>query len=165
MTEGSVYGTPASATLRHTSPHLNLITRFRASRSKESACNAEDTGLIPGLRRSLGERNGNLLQYSCLGNPMGRGDWWATVHEQSLSRVQLFAIPWTVTHQSPLSTGLPRQEYWLGLPFPTPRDLPNPGAEPMFPESSTLAGGFFTAVPSGKPQATVDEVAEELDLT
>ena len=96
---------------------------------------------------------------------MGRGDWWATVHEQSLSRVQLFAIPWTVTHQSPLSTGLPRQEYWLGLPFPTPRDLPNPGAEPMFPESSTLAGGFFTAVPSGKPQATVDEVAEELDLT
>ena len=135
MTEGSVYGTPASAILRHTSPHLNLITCFPAFRSKESACNAEDTGLIPGLRRSLGERNGNLLQYSCLGNPMGRGDWWATVHEQSLSRVQLFAIPWTVTHHSPLSTGLPRQEYWLGLPFPTPGDLPNPGTEPMFPES------------------------------
>ena len=54
---------------------------------------------------------------------------------------------------------------WCGLPCLPSRDLPNPGTEPMFPESSTLAGGFFTAVPSGKPQATVDEVAEELDLT
>ena len=40
----------------------------------------EDAGLIPGLRRSLGERNGNPLQYSCLGNPMDRGAWWAMIH-------------------------------------------------------------------------------------
>ena len=52
--------------------------------SKESACNAEDAagaaGLIPGSGRSPGEGNGNPLQYSCLENPMDRGDWWATVH-------------------------------------------------------------------------------------
>ena len=50
---------------------------------KESACNAGDAGdvgLIPGLGRSPGGRNHNLLQYSCLENPMDRGAWWATVH-------------------------------------------------------------------------------------
>ena len=47
---------------------------------KESAWNAGDPGLIPGLGRSLGEGNGNLLQYSCLKNPMDRGAWQATVH-------------------------------------------------------------------------------------
>ena len=41
-----------------------------------------------------------------------------------LSRVQLFATPWTVAHQAPLSVGFPRQEYWSGLPFPPPGDLP-----------------------------------------
>ena len=49
------------------------------SDSKESACNAEDPGSIPGLRRSPGEVNGYPLQYSCLENPMDRGPWWATV--------------------------------------------------------------------------------------
>ena len=44
---------------------------------KESACNAGDPGSIPGWGRSLGEGNGNPLQYSCLGNPMDRGAWWA----------------------------------------------------------------------------------------
>ena len=47
---------------------------------KESACQVGDTGLILGSGRSPGERNGNPLQYSCLGNPMDRGAWWATVH-------------------------------------------------------------------------------------
>ena len=47
---------------------------------KESACNAGDTGLIPGSGRSSGEGNGNSLQYSCLGNPMDKGAWWTTVH-------------------------------------------------------------------------------------
>ena len=50
------------------------------SKSKESACSAGDPCSIPGLGRSPGEGNGYLLQYSCLGNPMGRGAWWATVH-------------------------------------------------------------------------------------
>ena len=47
---------------------------------KESTCNAGDIGLIPGSGRSPGEGNGNPLLYSCLGNPMNRGAWWAIVH-------------------------------------------------------------------------------------
>ena len=47
---------------------------------------ARDTGLIPGLGRSPGEENGNLLQYSCLGNPMDRRDWQATVHGAAKSQ-------------------------------------------------------------------------------
>ena len=51
--------------------------------------NSKDTGLIPGLGRSPGERNGNPLQYSCLGKPMDRGIWWATVHGVAKSWTQL----------------------------------------------------------------------------
>ena len=62
---------------------------------------------------------------------------------QLLSRVQLFATPWTVAHQAPLFTGFPKQEYWNGLPFPSPGDLPNPGIEPVSLESPALGGEFF----------------------
>ena len=48
--------------------------------AKNPSANAGDLGLNPGLRRSLGEGDGNPLQYSCLGNPMDKGAWWATVH-------------------------------------------------------------------------------------
>ena len=65
-------------------------------------------------------------------------------------RVWLFGTPWTVAHQAPLSTGLPRQEYWSGLPFPSLGDLPNQGIEP---ESPALADRFFTAEPPGKPHS------------
>ena len=47
---------------------------------KNPPANAGDVGSIPGLGRSPGEENGNPLQYSCLGNPMDRGAWWAVVH-------------------------------------------------------------------------------------
>ena len=50
------------------------------SEGKESACNMGDLGLIPGSERSPGEGNGNLLQYSCLENPMDGGAWWAPIH-------------------------------------------------------------------------------------
>ena len=50
------------------------------SDGKESVCNVGDPGLIPGLGRSPGGGDGNLLQYSCLENPMDRGAWWARVH-------------------------------------------------------------------------------------
>ena len=53
-----------------------------------------------------------------------------TVKVKSLSRVQLFATPWTVAHQVPPSMGFSRQEYWSGLPVPSPGDLPDPGIEP-----------------------------------
>ena len=52
----------------------------RSSVGKESACSAGDLGSIPGSGRSPGEGNGNLLQYSCLENPMDRGVWQATAH-------------------------------------------------------------------------------------
>ena len=52
---------------------------------------------------------------------------------KSLSRVRLFAALWTVAYQAPLSMGFSRQEYWSGLPFPSPGDLPNPGIEPGSP--------------------------------
>ena len=60
------------------------------------------------------------------------------------SRVRLFATLWTVAHQAPLSMGFSRQEYWSGLPFPSPGDLPDPGTEPVSLTSPSLAGGFFT---------------------
>ena len=52
---------------------------------------------------------------------------------KSLSRVQLFATPWTVAYQAPPSMGFSWQEYWSGLPFPSPGDLPDPGIEPGSP--------------------------------
>ena len=52
---------------------------------------------------------------------------------KSVSRVRLFVTPWTVAHQAPLSMGFSRQEYWSGLPFPSPEDLPDPGIEPRSP--------------------------------
>ena len=59
--------------------------------------------------------------------------------------VQLFVTPWTVAYQAPLSMGLSWQEYWSGLPFPSPGDLPNPGMEPKSLMSLALAaGGLFT---------------------
>ena len=52
------------------------------------------------------------------------------VKVKSLSHVQLFVTPWTIAHQAPPFMGFSRQEYWSGLPFPSPGDLPNPGIEP-----------------------------------
>ena len=60
------------------------------------------------------------------------------------SRVRLFATPWTVAYQGPLSMGFSRQEYWSGLPFPSPGDLPDPGIKPTALMSVSLAGGVFT---------------------
>ena len=66
-----------------------------------------------------------------------------------LSRVRLFATPWTAARQAPLSVGFSRQEYWDGLPFSSPGHLPNPGVKPASP---ALAGGFFAAEPPAKPR-------------
>ena len=56
-----------------------------------------------------------------------------TVKVKLLSCVRLFATPWTVAYQGPLSMGFSRQEYWSGLPFPSPGDVPKPGIEPGSP--------------------------------
>ena len=68
-----------------------------------------------------------------------------------LNRVQLFATPWTIAHQAPLSMGFSRQEYWSGWPFPTPRDLPNRGIKLASPASPVLAGVFFITESPEKP--------------
>ena len=60
----------------------------------------------------------------------------------------LFATPWTVACQAPLSMRFPRQEYWNGLPFSSSRDLSDSGIKP---ESPALADEFFTTEPQGKP--------------
>ena len=57
---------------------------------------------------------------------------------KSLSPVQLFVTPWTVTYQAPLSMGFSGQEYWSVLPFPFPGDLPDPKIEPRFPALQIL---------------------------
>ena len=71
-----------------------------------------------------------------------------------LNCVPPLATPWTVAHSAPLSMGFSRQEYWNGLPFPSPGDFPNPGIKPIDPNPGikpALAGGFFTTEPPGKP--------------
>ena len=65
-----------------------------------------------------------------------------------LSRVRLFATPWTVAHQAPPSMGFSRQEYWSGLPFPSPWDLPDLGIEPGSP---TLWADALPSEPPGNP--------------
>ena len=72
---------------------------------------------------------------------------------KSLGCVQLFATPWTVAYHAPPSMGFSRQEYWSGLSFPSPGNLPDPETEPGSP---ALAGGFFTTAPPGKPNVNVN---------
>ena len=67
-----------------------------------------------------------------------------TLCVQSFSHVWLFVTSWTVAHQAPLSMEFYRQEYWSGLPFLSPGDLPSPGIEPPSLASPALAGRFFT---------------------
>ena len=69
-----------------------------------------------------------------------------------LRHVQLFATPWTGTHQVPLSMKFSSLELWSGLPFPPPGNLPDPVMEPASPVSPALAGGSFTTEPPGKPR-------------
>ena len=75
---------------------------------------------------------------------------------KSLSRVQLFAIPWAVAYQAPPSLGFSRQEYWSGLPFPSPGDLPNPEIEPGSPVLQA------DALLSEPPQNEGDKTPQEL---
>ena len=67
---------------------------------------------------------------------------------KSLGCVRLFATPWTAAHQAPLSMGFSRQEYWGGLPFPSPGDLLKPGIEPRSP---ALQADALTSEPPGNP--------------
>ena len=81
-----------------------------------------------------------------------------------LSRVQLFAIPWAVAYQAPLSLEFSRQEYWSGLPFPLPGDLSYPGIKPASSASPALAGGFLPLSHLGSPLIRVGGLSPP-DLT
>ena len=85
-----------------------------------------------------------LKHYLCIYLDMLVCMWaWSVVSDSE--------TPWTVAHQAPLFMGFPRQEYWSGLPFPSPGDLPDPGIEPVSLASPTLVSVFFTTAPPGKP--------------
>ena len=77
------------------------------------------------------------------------------VRAQSLSRVRLFVNAWTVALQVPLSMEFSRQEYWSGLPFPSPEDLPNARIELESLSFPALAGGLFTTETPVKPTLAV----------
>ena len=76
-----------------------------------------------------------------------------------LSRVQLFATPWTVAYQAPLSMGFSGQKYWSGLPFPSQGDLPNSGTEPESPASQA---DTLTSEPPGKQEQAVAHIINSL---
>ena len=67
----------------------------------------------------------------------------------------ILVTPWTVACQDPLSMGFPRQEYWSGLPFSSPKDLPDLGIQPASP---VFTGGFFTTETPGKPSSDIREI-------
>ena len=78
---------------------------------------------------------------------------WAPVCAQSQLTL---CDPWTAARQAPPSVGFSRQEYWSGLPFPSPGDLPNPGMQPTSPVSYALWVGSLLTEPLGKPGCLLD---------
>ena len=78
--------------------------------------------------------------------------WKVKVKVKSLSHAWLSATPWAAAHQAPLSMGFSRQEYWHGLPFPSPGDLPDPGIKPRSP---ALQADSLPTELTGKPTYTI----------
>ena len=98
--------------------------------------------------------HGNLFKYSCLENPMDRKAWQATVHGVAKNLTWLSNLACThvglttIPHQAPLSIEFSRQEYYIGLPFLSLGDLPNPESEPRSP---ALQADSLPSEPPGKP--------------
>ena len=83
-----------------------------------------------------------------MGIDLGVAEWCHGAH--LLRSVQLVAAPWAVAHQAPLSMEFSRQEYWSALSFPPPRDLPNPGIEPVSLASPNWQANSLPVLPPGK---------------
>ena len=92
----------------------------------------------------------NRTQVSCMQADSLLTELWGKPH----SHVQFFVSLGAVAYQAPLSMGFPKQEYWSGLPFPSPGDRPNPGIEPRSP---TLQADALTSEPPGKPIPVEEE--------
>ena len=104
---------------------------------------------MPSSRESFQPR----IQPASLLSPTLSGGFFtisATWEAQLLSHFWLFETPWTKIHQTPMSMEFSKQEYWSGVPFPSPRDLSNLRVKPTSLASSALEGGFFTTVPPEK---------------
>ena len=102
------------------------------------------------MERPLKNRNETTIRPS---NPTnGHVPWETKKKEKLLSHVWLFVTPWTVAYQAPLSMGFSRQEYWSGLLFPSPGDLPDPGIKPRSP---TLQADALLSETPGKPEKTI----------
>ena len=111
-----------------------------------------DENHLPGLRPLIVSSHGRRVKAALWVSfiraliPLMRSPLlWLKVKVKLLSRVQLFATPWTVANQVPLSMGFSRQEYWSGLPFPSPGGLPDPGIEAGSP---ALEADALTSPPS-----------------
>ena len=127
---------------------------------KNSPANAgdiRDVGSIPGSGSSHGVGNGNPLRYSCLENSMDSRAWWATVHRVTKSQTHLKRLnthkhTHTHTHTTIYKIDnnkdqFSRQEYWWGLPFPSPEDIPSSGIESTSP---ALEADCLLTKPPGK---------------
>ena len=90
----------------------------------------------------------NLLYVNYASIKHGKYFFKECLKVKSLHHVWLFATTWTVAHQAPPPMGFSRQEYWSGLPFPSPEDLPNPGVEPRSP---ALLADALLSEPPGNP--------------
>ena len=129
------------------------------SAGKESACNARSLGWKDPLEKGKATHSSILAwripwTTQTTGSQRVRHNWatftftfhWS-VKVKLLSHVQLFGNPWTIAYQPPPSIGFSRQEYWNGLPFPSPGDLPNPGIDPG---SLALQTDALPSEPPGK---------------
>ena len=133
----SGFRAPGSSSKDRSNQLARLVPRV-FSLTLSTPCTCEET-------RTLAVKLTNLLACS-------------SPHAQSLSHVQLFATPWTITPQAPLATGFSRQKYWSGLPFPSPGDLLDPRIKARSPalEADSFfvhASRFFTIWPTREASA------------
>ena len=120
----------------------------------QSKTKSSSSGTLLGLSLLHSGLNTALLKHHFLqAHPRthSTGDHLCVCMLSHFSCVQLFAIPWTVARQAPLSMGVSRQEYWSGLSCPPPEDLPDAGIKPPSLMSPALAGSSVPPVPPGKP--------------
>ena len=145
---------------------LGFIGLLCSAQSELELGNTTSTFWEPISCKEVGSQDSHLSLPLVEGKPFQTwtGSWWhwycriqlresrgmcvcmcvcVSVCVQLLSHVWLFVTPWTVACQAPLSMQFSRQEYWSGLPFPTPGDLPHPGIELTFLVSPALACNFF----------------------